>query len=889
MNPLRFYIPATLFITLGFVQASESVRPNIIIVLADDLGWSELGCYGNRFNETPHLDRLAAQGLRFSQAYAAAPVCSPYRAALLTGQAPARIGIVDYLRPNSANALSVEQVTLPEILRRNGYRTGMIGKWHLTGYQHHGAEHEVKPRQHGFDWDFAREVKGVGNGANFWPYVFRDQAIRWLDIPDNRLGENEYLTDRMNQEAVDFIERNASRPFFLYLSHYAPHSILHGKPELVEKYRKKHPPGKSTREKCYLCEDLGYSGDELNHWAGDHNPHLAAMLESIDNGIGMIRSKLQTLGIANNTILLFTSDNGGETNVTSNEPLRGGKSELYEGGIRVPLILQWSDEVPAGAVCDQPTSNVDLYPTLLDAVGVQADKTQTLDGVSTLATWKSPEKSLNRPFLCWHYPLDQPHFLGGRSAGAIRQGDWKLIEFFDSEKVELYSLSNDPSEREDIAEQHPETVAKLKKNLEDWREKIGARTPSPPLVATPRQLMFADHFSSGQVSSRWFFNGNWEAIEGRLQRVEAAPETTRIFAKDLQYANTIVRFDFQLQNSRDVRFITGSHGSYNTIIHILPDHFKIETGMDKSGPYYQHWHGECAFDFAFDRWYTMTIEFLDDHAVAHIDDDHVAYAKHPTIAKTRDYFAFQVDRFPAAFDNVQVFTAYRHSNSEENLRQIKLIANKYPVQRSLAESLRIAKTNAHDRLYQEDEGYRVLVERLIAIDQENKAKFPNAFLSHKETREGIAEARRKLLKEDPRFKEKLFATYRANREIDRFLIEQEPHVEQLPESRRKRELESLRRRYQDDSRFVNLIQQRTALQDELEQAYPQLFVTDQEIRDNRRRRRNDLQKVPEFRDALKERSDAWNEQQDYLLSHDEVLSKLHKQMKQLKATTSESP
>ena len=160
--------------------------PNVVFVLADDLGWSELGCYGNDFHETPHLDALARDGMRFTQAYAAAPVCSPYRAALLTGQYPARVGILDYLRPNSANGLSTGQSTLPELLGRHGYATGMIGKWHLTGYQFHGAEHEVKPGDHGFAWDFAREVKGVGNGANFWPYVFRDQPIRWIDIGENR-------------------------------------------------------------------------------------------------------------------------------------------------------------------------------------------------------------------------------------------------------------------------------------------------------------------------------------------------------------------------------------------------------------------------------------------------------------------------------------------------------------------------------------------------------------------------------------------------------------------------------------------------------------------------------------------------------------------------------
>jgi arylsulfatase A-like enzyme len=470
--PRPVFVLAALLSLATVGEANESRRPNIIFVLADDLGWSELGCYRNDFNETPCLDLLARDGVRFTDAYAAAPVCSPYRAALLTGQYPARIGIVDYLRPDSNDALAIEQLTFPEMLRQHGYRTGMIGKWHLTGYEYHGAEREVKPGDHGFDWNFAREVKAVGNGANFWPYVFRDQPIRWTDIAENRLGEKEYLVDRMNLEAVDFIERNKDRPFFLYLSHYATHSILNGKPELVAKYRKKHPPGTSTREKCYLCTDQGHAGDALHHWAGDHNPHLAAMLESIDTGIGMIRAKLAELGLADNTILIFSSDNGGETNVTSNAPLRGGKSQLYEGGIRVPLIVCWPGVTPPGSVCRQPTSNVDFYPTLLEAAQIAADGRQTLDGVSILPTWRDANASIERQTLFWHYPLDKPHFLGGRSAGAIRLGDWKLIEFFDTRDVELYSLASDRSEEHNLVARYPDTARQLRATLDQWRQSM---------------------------------------------------------------------------------------------------------------------------------------------------------------------------------------------------------------------------------------------------------------------------------------------------------------------------------------------------------------------------------------------------------------------------------
>ena len=386
-------------IIIHFILVPLSIaerKPNIVFVLADDLGWAELGCYGNKFNETPNLDRMAREGMRFTQAYAAAPVCSPYRAALLTGLHPARLGIIDYLRPNSANRIPSDLVTLPETLKGNGYSTGMIGKWHLSGYSYHEAEFETRPTDHGFDWNFGSELKGVGNGANTWPYIFRTQPIRWIDIEKNRLGEKENLTDRLNFEAVDFIRRNKEKPFFLYLSHYAPHSILNGRPDLVEKYRKKHPSGKSGRKNCYICEDAGLGkGDPGNHWAMDHNPHLAAMLEGIDDGIGKIRAELAAQKLLENTIFIFSSDNGGESSVCSNAPLRGGKSQLYEGGIRVPLIIQWPDTVPAGTVNEVPTINTDFYPTILNAANINL--TGEVDGSSALTNWKDPTATSEPP------------------------------------------------------------------------------------------------------------------------------------------------------------------------------------------------------------------------------------------------------------------------------------------------------------------------------------------------------------------------------------------------------------------------------------------------------------------------------------------------------------
>ncbi len=425
-------------------------KPNIVFVLADDLGWAELGCYGNKFNETPNLDRLAREGMRFTDAYASAPVCSPYRAALMTGQWPARVGITDYLRPGDKKHLSTDHVTVAEALKRAGYATGMIGKWHLTGYKNHRAK-EFPPGMHGFDETIISENRGIGGGSYFHPY-------HWNREVKKRLPDREYLVDRQNLEAVEFIERHRAEPFFLFQSHYAVHTRLAGRPDLVAKYEKKPGAGKGRG-------------------ARRNNPHLAAQLELIDKGVGMIAKKLDELGLAKDTVLIFTGDNGGEDRVTSNAPLRAGKSTVYEGGIREPLVVRYPRLVPAGKVCRTPTSNVDFYPTFCEIAGTRPDPKHHIDGVSILPLLKDPEAKLRRDTLYWHYPLARRHFLGGRSAGAIRKGAWKLIEFFDAGTVELYNLAEDVGERKDLAQTMPGKVAELKAALAEWRKEAGAVIP----------------------------------------------------------------------------------------------------------------------------------------------------------------------------------------------------------------------------------------------------------------------------------------------------------------------------------------------------------------------------------------------------------------------------
>lgn len=420
--------------------------PNIIVILADDLGWNELGSDGNRFNATPNLDRLAAEGVRFTQAYAAAPVCSPTRASLYTGQYPARVGITDFLRPDDPKYLHPRHRTLPEALRKGGYTTGLLGKWHLMGDY---ATRRGDPQLHGFDEVILSETRYIGPGDYVHPYEFAPEVAAEAD--------REFLIDRMNREAIRFIERHRDRPFFLVVSHYAVHTRLHGRPDRVARYAARPAAGE---------------GD----WAPRNNPHLAAQLEAIDEGAGMIRRTLDTLGLTGRTLIVFTSDNGADPRVASTVPLRGGKSTLYEGGLRVPLIVTWPGRLPPRTTA-VPTSTVDLYPTLIAAAGLDPSPTR-LDGTSLLPLLErgtAPE----RASLFWHYPLDYEHRLGGRSAGAVRRGGHKLIEFYDTGEVELYDLEDDPREARDLSAERPELAADLLQELRRWRARVGAAEVAP--------------------------------------------------------------------------------------------------------------------------------------------------------------------------------------------------------------------------------------------------------------------------------------------------------------------------------------------------------------------------------------------------------------------------
>jgi uncharacterized sulfatase len=426
----------------GLAVAAQPTPPNIILILADDLGWADVGCSGNTFNETPHLDRLARQGLRFTQFYAG-PVCSPTRTNLQSGQDQARFGITQHIPghrrpfaklrdPEVPRQLPLEVETFAERLAAAGYATGYFGKWHLGGAG-------FGPTQQG--WRTALEFQG------------NTQPPSVTGSPQTRRTA-EFLTEK----ALEFIAANLTRPFLLQVSHYAVHIPLSTTPELLEKYQAKRPMA-------------GYPS----------NPAYAGLLEELDQSVGRIVEAVDRAGLGENTLILFLSDNGGLEHeqsgrvVTSNRPLRGEKGSLYEGGIRIPAIARWLGRVPAGREAATPLITTDVYPTLLELGGAPPPAGQPLDGVSFAGLLANPAATPKRDALHWHLP----HYHHSTPASAIRRGDWKLIEFFETGAVELYDLGRDPGEQHDLAASESQRARELREALAAWRRGVGARMPQP--------------------------------------------------------------------------------------------------------------------------------------------------------------------------------------------------------------------------------------------------------------------------------------------------------------------------------------------------------------------------------------------------------------------------
>lgn len=432
-------------------------RPNLVFILADDLGWKDLSCYGNQYHSTPNLDRLAFEGARFTHAYAAAPVCSPTRASILTGRFPVRTGITDWIpgrpspergplmTPATLRQLRLEETTLAELLRQAGYRTAYIGKWHLGGQG-------FLPGDQGFDLN----IGGTESGS---PPRSPRPYFGPFELPGLKAAEGEFLTSRLTVEAVRFIEQNRQNPFFLLLSHFTVHIPLSAPAELVSRHRERA--------------------------AGRYHPVYAAMVETLDESVGRVLEALEKYGLDRNTIVAFFSDNGGlcfegtsKERVTTNAPLRAGKGHLYEGGIRVPFLLRWPGVARAGATVDAPVSSVDVFPTLCEAAGVRP---RGADGTSLLPLLRGG--TLPPRQLFWHYP----HYSnqGGEPSSAILDGDWKLIEFYHGPRQELYNLRNDPGETRNLAASQQAVAKRLSLALHQWLRKVDARLPQPNPNADP--------------------------------------------------------------------------------------------------------------------------------------------------------------------------------------------------------------------------------------------------------------------------------------------------------------------------------------------------------------------------------------------------------------------
>ncbi|MBE3071171.1 MAG: sulfatase [Planctomycetes bacterium] len=433
---------------LGRASAADSptARPNVVFILIDDMGWRDLACYGSTFYETPHIDHLASQGMRFTNAYAACPVCSPTRASILTGKYPARLHLTDWIAghkrpwgrlkvPDFNLQLPLEETTLAEALKPAGYVSASIGKWHL-------GKEPFYPEKQGFDLN----VGGTQMGQP--PSYFAPYKIPTLE--NGREGE--YLTDRLADEAIKFIEANRRKPFFLYLSHFAVHTPLQAKKEAAARYRAKVKPGQTQR-----------------------NPVYAAMVESVDECVGKVLAQLDDLGLADRTIVFFMSDNGGLVGSTSNAPLREGKGTLYEGGIREPLIVRWPGVVRPGSDIDAVVTSVDFFPTILAMAGV-ADPVQNVDGIDITPVLRQTG-TVDRDAIYWHYPHYHP--CGATPGGIVREGDWKLIEYYEDGRLELYNLRDDLAETKNLAGDMPDKAGALRKKLHDWLGEVNAQMPTP--------------------------------------------------------------------------------------------------------------------------------------------------------------------------------------------------------------------------------------------------------------------------------------------------------------------------------------------------------------------------------------------------------------------------
>ncbi len=426
-------------------------KPNFVLFLADDLGWTGLSSFGSDLYETPNLDRLAEQGVKFTNAYAACTVCSPSRAAIITGKYPARLHLTDFIAgqnrpfaklkiPDWQKGLQHDEITLAEALKEAGYKSAHVGKWHL--HPSGGKSEDFDPVDHGFDHQVFKPV----SKNNF------------LTKTSGEFSKGDFITDYLAAEAVKVVDQWKDDPFFLYFAFHVPHTPVSGKAELVDEYAGK-----------------------IQTNAKHQNPHYAAMVHSMDEAVGSVLGALERNGLAENTVVVFTSDNGGLTQrfgkldgFTDNSPLRRGKGSAYEGGVRVPQIIKWPGVTPAGTDCSEPVIGMDFYSTFLEMAGV-TDEQKQVDGVSLVPVLRNPGAELKREAIFWHYP--HYHAGGDGPYSAVRARDWRLIHSFEEDSVSLYNLKSDPGEKSDLAAENPGKAESMFSILNEWRSKVGAQLP----------------------------------------------------------------------------------------------------------------------------------------------------------------------------------------------------------------------------------------------------------------------------------------------------------------------------------------------------------------------------------------------------------------------------
>ncbi len=511
---LNFLIVGLLYLLLPLnllaQQQEKSSKPNIIFILVDDMGWKDLGTYGSTFYETPNIDQLASQGMKFMDAYASSPECSPSRSSIMTGQYPVHTGITDWIiggqniigpmpnqkliqKPFLLN-LPKSETTIAQVLKNNGYVTCFAGKWHL------GMSDDYWPKAEGFDYNYGGWTAGnpvdFGMGGYFSPY----HNPRLKDGP-----KGEFLTDRLTTETINFIKKEAKsgKPFFADLSFYAVHEPIEAKKEYIEKFKEKaHRLGLDTLQQFVKDAPWMQAYPSYKERTVQDNAVYAGLIYSVDENVGRIMKALKELGISKNTIIVFSSDNGGlstaEGSPTSNFPLRYGKGWTYDGGIRIPLIVKWPGVTQPGSVSKFPVVNTDFYPTFLQMAVLPQMPNQTKDGVS-LVPLLVGKNTINQPAIYWHFPhySDQ----GGGPSSAVREGNWKIIQFYGDNHVELYNLHFDIGERRDLAKTFPEKTAQLTTLLNDWKKKNDAKIPTINPYYNP--VPFETFIKANKIDSYW--------------------------------------------------------------------------------------------------------------------------------------------------------------------------------------------------------------------------------------------------------------------------------------------------------------------------------------------------------------------------------------------------